>query len=315
MNYAALLVGVYIAVSSLPKGGDQSVTDHEWHMFKSRYNKVYQSSSVELMRRKIYTHNKLILEKHDEMVSHQQVTYTLGLNNLADTSYYELEKVRNLYRDPNGRRIVTNSIQAETFLLSLLDNNDTVPRQLDWRHYGRVTSVKDQGDCASSWAFAAVGVLEGQEEKRNISNLVSLSTQDLLDCDRLNHGCKGGWTSNAFDSIKLENGISKEDDYPYVGSQSKCQSSWRDSHLTDEGPAILPEANEEKLKVILAKYGPVAVAIDANDSAFQLYTGGVFNPPTDSTDCSHKREDLNHAVLLVGYGSSTDAGDYWIVVS
>merc|ERR1739845_1728 len=50
---------------------------------------------------------------------------------------------------------------------------------------------------------------------------------------------------------------------------------------------------------------PVSVAIEADKSAFQLYTSGVLDNPA----CGTK---LDHGVLIVGYG--TDSGkDYWKV--
>jgi len=52
--------------------------------------------------------------------------------------------------------------------------------------------------------------------------------------------------------------------------------------------------------------GPVSIAIDAAGSAFQLYKSGIFS------DCG---TNLDHGVLLVGYGTDTGApgNDYWLV--
>lgn len=50
---------------------------------------------------------------------------------------------------------------------------------------------------------------------------------------------------------------------------------------------------------------PVSVAIEADQSIFQFYSSGVI--PSSSCGAS-----LNHAVLLVGYGSYLGT-DYWLV--
>ena len=51
-----------------------------------------------------------------------------------------------------------------------------------------------------------------------------------------------------------------------------------------------------------------SVAVDASTISFQYYTNGIY---TDS-DCN--RSNLNHAMLVVGYGRDSTSGlDYWIL--
>ena len=81
--------------------------------------------------------------------------------------------------------------------------------------------MKNQGNCGSCWAFSSIGSLEGQHFKAT-GELISLSEQNLVDCASLT-GCSGGSMKNAFDYIMRNNGIDKEELYPYqrtVSSQN-----------------------------------------------------------------------------------------------
>jgi cathepsin L len=50
------------------------------------------------------------------------------------------------------------------------------------------------------------------------------------------------------------------------------------------------------------------VVIDGRGNGLQFYSGGIYN----TTECS--TITLNHAMLLVGYGTDTSSGrDYWIL--
>ena len=77
-----------------------------------------------------------------------------------------------------------------------------------------LSQVKDQGYCGSCWAFSTTGALEGRTFVET-GDLVSLSEQNLIDCDYNNEGCVGGLQEMAFKFIKREGGIESEDKYPY----------------------------------------------------------------------------------------------------
>lgn len=54
-------------------------------------------------------------------------------------------------------------------------------------------------------------------------DLISLSEQELVDCDsRYNSGCNGGTMDYAFEFIVNNGGIDTESDYPYKGVDTVC---------------------------------------------------------------------------------------------
>ena len=82
-------------------------------------------------------------------------------------------------------------------------------------------SHDDAGGC---WAFSAVAAMEGIN-KIVTGKLISLSEQELIDCDRKSHGCKGGRMDYAFQFVISNGGIDSEADYPYTGRDGTCNAA------------------------------------------------------------------------------------------
>ena len=98
--------------------------------------------------------------------------------------------------------------------------NATIPDELDLRSLGTLPPIRMQGNCASSWAFAAIAALESTRLANNRQS-VDLSVQELIDCASQN-GCSGDNILRGLNDLKsgIEyidlNGVVKESDYPYV---------------------------------------------------------------------------------------------------
>ncbi|CAN6448788.1 unnamed protein product [Victoria cruziana] len=227
-------------------------------------------------------------------------SYELQLNAFGDLTD---EEFRSLYAGFRPDPTATNNV---TQVFQYGSDRSTVPPSIDWRARGAVTGVKFQGNsCGACWAFSAVAAIEGLNKIRT-GRLVSLSEQELVDCNPFANGCEGGDPRLAIFFASRIGGLTTESNYPYLGYRSACQTDkLKDVAATVRGLGVLPPNNEYVLMQAAARQ-PISVAVDSSDRSWRYYKKGVFKGPCGSAD-------LNHAVAVVGYGTTIDGTKYWLI--
>jgi len=135
------------------------------------------------------------------------------------------------------------------------------------------------------------------------------SEQQLVDCAQAfdNHGCEGGLPSHAFEYIRY-NGITTEDQYVYHGKDQKCQYTTSMAVGSCVGSQNITQGAENELLDAIANVGPVSIAFEVA-SDFRFYKDGVYN----SKVCKSGPQNVNHAVLAVGYNSTVSKVPYYII--
>jgi len=280
--------------------------EEKFQEFEAQFGKNYATGEREA-RLVIFQQN---LKRIDELQQGEQGSAKYShLTQFADLSEKEFSTRQGYHgRSQNVGSNVPSS-----------DTRD-LPSDFDWRPQGAVNSIKDQGQCGSCWAFATVANIEGAGYV-STGKLVSLSEQDLMDCDAAtgtdthgdkygpDAGCGGGLPKWAYaDMIDNKFGLELESEYPYTGAKGpkgNCHAT-ATKEVAFVGEWTDLSQDEDQLAAALMQYGPLALGINA--ATMQFYSGGVANPP--SYQCDPKA--LDHGVSAVAFG--TDGGQkYWTI--
>ncbi|XP_017077360.1 cathepsin L-like [Drosophila eugracilis] len=299
MKLILILVLLTPLTMSHPVALDQNSLK-DWQDFKLQHAKSYQDSNEEFLRRKIFHEIKININQHNLRFAKGMETFKLAINQFSDMYNTEINFMMNAFDLAKSRNNGSTFISPEY---------STLPKFVDWRSKGAVTQVRHQGfECGSCWAHVTAGALEGQHFRKT-GKLISLSPQHLLDCSNSygNHGCLGGSMAESIDYIKDNGGIATEQSYPYRGLQGECNMERAMIGATSSGYVHIPQGDEKKLAEAVAFFGPVIAAIDSSHPSFKLYSRGVYEEPACNATA------LNHAVLVVGFGTTKNGKEYWLV--
>uniref|UniRef100_A0A0E0D6X5 Peptidase C1A papain C-terminal domain-containing protein n=1 Tax=Oryza meridionalis TaxID=40149 RepID=A0A0E0D6X5_9ORYZ len=272
---------------------------HEKWMAK--HGKTYKDEEEKARRLEVFRANAKLIDSFNAAAEKDGGGgHRLATNKFADLTDDEFRAVRTGYQHPPAA--AGGGFLYENFSLA------AAPQSMDWRAMGAVTGVKDQGSCGCCWAFSAVAAVEGLAKIRT-GQLVSLSEQELVDCDVRgeDQGCEGGLMDTAFQYIARRGGLAAESSYPYRGVDGACRAGAAAGRAAASirGFQDVPSNDEGALMAAVARQ-PVSVAINGAGYVFRFYDRGVLGGAGCGTE-------LNHAVTAVGYGTASDGTGYWLM--
>ncbi|XP_045457968.1 chymomexicain-like [Melitaea cinxia] len=288
-----LIFTLFVGLASAKYIVKYSLEDARAHFeeFIKTYNKEYDEVE-KAVRYEIFVKNLDKINKYNENSNHTE----FGITQFADLTPEEFVARHTGYKIGDLDGYCTSSEDD-------LDLKPVqVPEEFDWRSQGKVSPVKNQHDCGSCWAFSTTGNVESAYAIKT-GQMLSLSEQQLIDCDKQSTGCTSGLPAYAIKYLQ-QNGAMSEDSYPYENSQGQCRFDEQKVQVQVKGCASI-QASEDQLLEKLVQIGPLSITVDSTE--VQSYKGGIM------TGDYCRGYQVNHAVLLVGYGKGEDGTPYWLI--
>ncbi|XP_052777538.1 uncharacterized peptidase C1-like protein F26E4.3 [Mya arenaria] len=218
-----------------------------------------------------------------------------------------------------GRRYRLGTHKPDDLVLTMtpikIQPNGRLLQSFDARiKWGRfVHGIRDQGNCASSWAFSTTAMAADRLsiESKGVA-AQNLSPQNLLSCNRHGQdGCRGGSLDRAWWYIR-QRGLTTEDCYPYVsgstGTEGRCQvregqtigPCLRGDRVFQSTPPYRIAMKEYDIMTEIEQNGPVQATFKVQADFF-MYQSGVYRYSRVGPEPRDER-NLYHSVRIIGWG-------------
>lgn len=307
-----------------------------YESFKRQYNKTYAPEEAS-MRLKLFLERKNAIDESEREFAVGKSLFAMRLNEFIDWTKDELKKLSSVKLPTNWRSMASEGRQKRSVYdyggynagENTIVRAEPIPASKDWRSTGCISTPYNQMECGSCYAFSTMTTVEAMRcIMHNASIYPKLSPQQVIDCASghdyrsngyINNGCNGGWPGSVLTYLQKERYAATIDCYPYINAQGGCRLRemvnrdfcWTfaspSSKETDNGLQYKELRNEVDMLHHVARVGPIIAVMDSTEK-FVLYGKGIF----ENTECQNQFSNINHAIMIVGYGSENGI-DYWIV--
>jgi cathepsin B len=218
-------------------------------------------------------------------------------------SFMTIEEIKGMM----GTKLMSMPEIAPKFSASAL--SEDLPDAYDFKddHADCLHAIRDQARCGSCWAFGATEALSDRFCKAGVD--VILSPEDLVECEKDQYACNGGYLNLAW-SYMEKTGVVTDECYAYhsgdghvEGCHAKCDSDSEtfDKYHCAKGSIVHPTKTDDIKREILNN-GPMEIAFTVYED-FMSYKTGVYQ---------HKTGSMlgGHAVKVTGWGIE-DGVEFW----
>lgn len=309
-------------------------------IFMRLYNKTYSPEEIP-KRMALFFERRQFIEESQRLYDQGLTMFSMRENEFTDWDDGELKKLAGVSL-PSANELTQEELKEddeEEEEIAVVGSNalqvvqseedieekdmivkqERVPASKDWRTSGCVSTPINQLKCGACYAIATMSVVESMRCINHVSSPI-LSPQHIVDCATVragyqNYGCDGGWPTRVLKYLQDTGTAARDKCYPFVHRQNACKiKSVKEKDgctvsASFSGSTIQYKVlrNEKDILYHVAKTGPVVTVMKASDK-FLYYSQGIFDDPK----CSRRQNDVDHAIVIVGYGSQ-DGTDYWII--
>ena len=267
--------------------------------------------------------NWLSNDKYIEETNAKNLSYTVGHNAFSGMNSEEFAEFMGFRANQEfmakGSGYLRGNVKTDQ--QEKIMDLENLPTSVDWRSKGVVSDIRNQLQCGSCYSYSAVSTLESAVAI-NTGKLYDLSEQEIVSCS-VKYGnlkCNGGYYNSAWNFVKDNDGLCSEADYPYTsenGDGESCIKGCTPVSGTKVQSYVDVTPNSDTAMMTALTVGPLSIAIEADQKSYQMYHSGIYS---DYEGCNANSKtkgvdslpNIDHAVVLVGYGSE-NGQDYYIL--